>query len=125
MHHYQQLDVWRRGLTLSTELHRHARSARLSWSDRSLWDQITRAATSVPANVAEGALRGTGREFARYLSIAMASAAELHSLLILAGESGLLDADAAARWCREAVALRRMAAALRACANGFRQGRRP
>jgi len=125
MHHYQQLDVWRRGLTLSAELHRHARSSRPSWSDRSLWDQITRAATSVPANVAEGALRGTSREFVRYLSIAMASAAELHSLLILAGECGLTEAEATQRWCDEAVALRRMAAALRARATGDRPSRRP
>ncbi|MBI2407177.1 MAG: four helix bundle protein [Gemmatimonadetes bacterium] len=120
MHHYQQLDVWRRGLTLAAELHRHARSARPSWSDRSLWDQITRAATSVPANVAEGALRGGDREFARFLSIAMASAAELHSLLMLAGESELLSPDTAARWCDEAVALRKMTAALRARATGAR-----
>lgn len=124
MHHYQQLDIWRRGLTLSAELHRHARSVRPAWSDRSLLDQITRAATSVPANVAEGALRGTNREFARFLSIAMASAAELHSLLILAGESGLLEAEQAERWCDEAIALRRMAAGLRARANGDRQWRK-
>jgi len=124
MHHYQQLDIWRRGLTLSAELHRQARSSRPSWSDRSLWDQITRAATSVPANVAEGALRGTNREFSRFLSIAMASAAELHSLLILAGESGMLDTNLTQRWSDEAVALRKMAAALRARANGDRP-RRP
>jgi four helix bundle protein len=125
MHHDQQLDVWRRGLTLAAELHRHARSASPSRCDRSLGNQITRAATSVPANVAEGALRGTNREFARFLSIAMASAAELHSLLLLAGESELLSSEAAARWCDEAIALRRMAAALRARANGARPRERP
>ncbi len=75
---------------------------------------------SIPANVAEGALRGSNREFARFLGISMGSAAELHSLIQMALASGVLEEAEARTLTEEAVALRRMASALRARANGYR-----
>lgn len=120
MHHYEQLELWKRGIALAGQLHRASRAARANWSDRALWDQLSRAAMSIPANVAEGALRGSNREFARFLGIAMASAAELHSLIQMASVSGVLEAAEAGALTDEAVALRRMASALRARANGYR-----
>ncbi|HEY3286144.1 MAG TPA: four helix bundle protein [Gemmatimonadaceae bacterium] len=120
MHHYEQLELWKRGIALSGRLHRAARAARGNWSDRALWDQISRAATSIPANVAEGALRGSDREFARFLSISMGSAAELHSLIDIAAVGGVLDPTEARTLIAEVIALRRMASALRARANGNR-----
>jgi len=121
MHQYEQLDVWHRGIALAAALHRAARRVNPTWSDRKLWEQITRAAASVPANVAEGANRGSQREFARFLAIAMGSAAELHSLIQLAAASSVLGADEARVFSGEAVALRRMAGALRDRANGLQQ----
>ncbi|MFA6167937.1 MAG: four helix bundle protein [Gemmatimonadaceae bacterium] len=120
MHHYEQLELWKRGIALSGRLHRAARAARANWRDRALWDQISRAAISIPSNVAEGSLRGTNREFSRFLAIAMGSAAELHSLIQLALASGVLEEAEARSLADEAVALRRMASALRAHANGYR-----
>jgi len=120
MHRYEELELWQRGVALAAALHRASRTSRPTWSDRAMWEQITRAATSIPANVAEGALRGSDREFARFLAIAMGSAAELHSLLHLGGLSGLLPKGAAEDLAGEAVSLRRMAGALRARANGLK-----
>lgn len=120
MHHYEQLELWKRGVALAGQLHRASRASRANWSDRALWDQISRAAISVPANVAEGSLRGSNREFARFLGIAMGSAAELHSLIQMALASGVLEEATARSLTEEVVALRRMASALRARANGYR-----
>ncbi len=50
----------------------------------------------------------------------MASAAELHSLLRLAGESGALTDDEARALEAEAVSLRRMTSALRSRTLGLR-----
>jgi four helix bundle protein len=120
MHHYERLDLWKRGIALAGILHRAARDRQASWPDRAVWDQISRASLSIPSNVAEGAKRGTNREFARFLGIAMGSAAELHSLLQVAAQSGVLPEADARTLSAEALALRRMASALRARVNGNR-----
>lgn len=56
-----------------------------------LSSQIRRAATSVPANIAEGYGRGRPREFARFLSIANGSLKELETHLELCAKCGLLE----------------------------------
>ena len=56
-----------------------------------LRSQAIRAATSVPANIAEGCGRGTREEFARYVEIALASHNELDTHLRLAVQTGMLS----------------------------------
>lgn len=121
MHQYERLEIWTRGIQLAAQLQRMARVTRGAWPDRALWEQIARAAVSIPANVAEGAQRGSSAEFSRFLAISMGSAAELHSLLFLAAESDALDRERAHQLAGEAVELRRMAAALRARVQGRRR----
>lgn len=48
--------------------------------------QITRAAISIPSNIAEGAGRNSQIEFKRFLEIAMSSSFELETQLILIEE---------------------------------------
>jgi len=71
-------------------------------------DQMLRAAESIPANIAEGYGRGLGRDFARFLRVAAASAAELESHVLVAEASGRLGADS----CRPLVARSRRVRAL-------------
>jgi four helix bundle protein len=112
MHQYEQLTVWQRSMALAASLHGEARGAR-HYMDRTAWSQIMRAASSVPANIAEGAMRSSPRDFGNFLSIAMGSAAELHALLLIAAESGLIPADRARNAAHEARELRVMLVSLR------------
>ena len=55
-----------------------------------LTSQLLRASASVPANLAEGWSRATHKEFARYVSIARGSLAEVETFLLLAIRTGLV-----------------------------------
>ncbi len=56
-----------------------------------LTNQIRRAASSVPANIAEGCGRDGKKEFARFLNIALGSANELQYHLVLSRDLGYLE----------------------------------
>ena len=53
--------------------------------------QLLRAATSIPANIAEGHSRGTRKDYAHFVTIARGSFAETETLLLLIAKVGLLD----------------------------------
>jgi len=73
-----------------------------------LVSQFRRAATSVGANIAEGAAHVSPREFARYLQQALASAAEVEHHAAVAADLGALAAWDAAAVTEDARRLQRM-----------------
>ena len=84
---FEDLDVWKRACRLAVRIYAELKGCR----DYGLKDQMTRAAVSVPSNIAEGHERGTTKEFVRYLRIASGSAAELRTQLYIAQKIGVLE----------------------------------
>ena len=87
---FEDLEVWREGCDLAVEVYRLTRSGKLN-KDFGLRDQMTRAAVSIPSNVAEGKERETVAELTRYLYIAKGSSGELRTQLHIAHRIGYLD----------------------------------
>jgi four helix bundle protein len=80
---YQDLAVWQKSIELVVAAYRL--TARFPAREQyGLTDQIRRAATSVPANLAEGQARGYARDFRRFIMTAAGSLAELETHLIVA-----------------------------------------
>ena len=87
---YKELIVWQKSFDLAKEIYLITKS--LPEDEKyGLTSQIRRASVSIPSNIAEGANRGSPKEFIRFLHIAAGSAAELETQLLLAEEIGLLN----------------------------------
>jgi four helix bundle protein len=75
-----------------------------------LTSQLRRAASSVPANIAEGCGRNSAADFVRFLHIAAGSASELEYHLLLAQELKLLDNSMYANLTRDITEVKKMLA---------------
>lgn len=84
---YRDLDVWKRGMDLAESAYRLTTSFPRE-EMFGLTSQIRRAATSVPANIAEGWGRDGTNEFRQFLRIAQGSLRELETHLLLAERVG-------------------------------------
>jgi len=81
--HHKDLVVWQLAIDLVARIYDATRA--LPREERfGLISQMRRAAVSIPANIAEGAARGSRADFARFILIARGSLAELETLLIVA-----------------------------------------
>ncbi len=80
---HRGLIVWQKALDLAIDVYRV--SALFPGHERfGLTQQLRRAATSIPSNIAEGNGRGHLREYVHFLYVANGSLRELSSLLELA-----------------------------------------
>ena len=96
-HSFESLQVWKRASRLAVRIYQVLKDCR----DYGLKDQMTRAAVSVPSNIAEGYDRGSNPEFIRFLNIAKGSAAELRTQLYIAKEIGEIDQETMAELVEE------------------------
>jgi four helix bundle protein len=112
MQNHAKLFVWQRAHALTVEVHRASREVSGRRSP-GLVPQLLRACASIPANIAEGAGQETGAQFARFLTIAIASANETENHLVLVRDLDMLSHHHATPLITELCELRRMMLALR------------
>jgi len=87
---HTELEAWREGIALVKAMY-EATKGFPAEERYGLTSQNRRAAVSIPANIAEGAARGSQKEFLQFLIIARGSISELETLLTIAKEIGLLS----------------------------------
>jgi four helix bundle protein len=92
MRPHEDLDVWKKSIDFVVEIYKMTES--FPADERfGLTSQMRRASVSIPANIAEGAARQSGKEFLRFLSIAQGSTSEVETELLIAKRLGLIEPD--------------------------------
>ena len=83
MQDFRDLKVWQKAHHTTLAVYHH--TVGFPASERfGLTSQLRRAAVSIPANIAEGSVRSSDADFARFLHIALGSASEVDYYLLLA-----------------------------------------
>jgi four helix bundle protein len=111
MRDYTKIEAWRLADDLTVSVYEHTRSFPRE-EIYGLTSQLRRAAYSVPANVVEGALRESKKDYLHFLYIARGSLAETQYFVHLARRLNYLSAE-------EADALARQTKLTFACLHGL------
>jgi len=83
MHNFKELKVWKLGIDLTKSIFILTRD--FPAEERyGLTSQMTRCAVSIPSNIAEGCGKKFDKELHQFLNIALGSAFELETQLIIA-----------------------------------------
>jgi four helix bundle protein len=107
MRSFKDLKVWQKGHELTLSIYRATKSFPKD-EMYGLTSQLRRAAASIPANIAEGCVRGGGAEFRQFLRVALGSASELEYHILLSHELGYLDTSQYESFNSKATELKRM-----------------
>jgi len=89
---HKDLEVWKKAIDFVTNIYR----VTSNFPKEELYgitSQIRRASISIPSNIAEGAARNHSKEFRQFLYIALSSAAELNTHLIISGKLNFINAE--------------------------------
>jgi four helix bundle protein len=109
---HRDLVVWQKAMDLTVMIYGLAAKLPLSETYR-LVTQLTRAAASVPANIAEGHARGSRRDYANFLAVAKGSLMETETFVMLTVRLNYLNDDQAAPVLRLIAEISKMLTALR------------
>src|SRR3954469_55115 len=83
MKNFKQLIIWEKGFQIAVDSYALIRSFPAE-EKFGLASQISRCATSIPSNIAEGSSRTSDKDYRRFLEIALGSSYELETQLMIA-----------------------------------------
>ena len=83
MKNFRELRIWQKGLLIAKQSYLLTSSFPKE-EKFGLSSQMTRAAVSISSNIAEGSSRSSGKDYTRFLQIALGSAFELETQLLIA-----------------------------------------
>ena len=104
---FKKLLVWQKAHALAVNVHAVAGRMR-GPAHLSLRSQLSRASMSIDANISEGRGRPTERDFVRFLNIAISSAHEVESHLLMAKDTGALPKADCLMLLEQLIEVRRM-----------------
>lgn len=90
MKNYKELIIWRKGIDLVKQS--YLLSDCLPKAEK--YGLISRAAVSIPANIAEGSSRTSDKDYARFLKIVLGPAFEVQTYLVIIKEMNWANDEA-------------------------------
>lgn len=118
---YRELKVWQRAMDVVEQV--YTLTEGFPDSERySLTQQIRRTAVSIPSNIAEGNARRSTKDYARFMSIAIGSLAELETQIEIASRVDYLGDEQASGLHSELVEIGRMLRAIESKLRGYVRG---
>ena len=108
---YRELTVWQKSMDLTVKIYALTRS--FPGDERyGITSQMRRAASSIPANIAEGQARRTTGEFLQSLGIARGSLAELETFVLLSTKLEMITPKNSEHLLRDCAEISKMLNAL-------------
>lgn len=92
MRNFRELTVWQKGFDVTKKIYELVVSLPAE-EKYGLRSQLTRAAISIPSNIAEGASRSSDQEFRHFLEISLGSCFEIETQLLLVVEQNWLEKE--------------------------------
>jgi len=92
MHNFKELKIWQDSMDIVEDIYKESKDFPKN-EQFGLVSQINRCSVSIPSNIAEGSGRESNKDFRRFLSIALSSAFELETQLIIASHIGFIKND--------------------------------
>lgn len=92
MNKFKDLKIWQESIDLAVDVYKLTRTFP-SEERFGLTSQLNRAVVSISSNIAEGAGRNNPKEFKQFLGIALGSACEIESQLIISRKLDLITEE--------------------------------
>lgn len=90
MHRFKDLEIWKRSRLFCSKIY----IVTSNFPDNEkfgITNQLRRASVSIPSNIAEGSSRTSNKEFSRFLEIAIGSAYEIETQLLISNDLNFLE----------------------------------
>ncbi len=92
MRNFKELKIWQKGFEIAVDTYKLVDSFPKS-EKYALAQQITRAASSISSNIAEGSSRRSEKDYYRFIEISLGSSFELETQLLIAKAVNFGDAE--------------------------------
>lgn len=90
MHRFKDLEIWKRSRIFCSKI--YAETTNFPENEKfGITNQLRRASVSIPSNIAEGSSRASNKEFSRFLEIAIGSAYEIETQLLISNDLKFLE----------------------------------
>lgn len=90
MHRFKDLEIWKRSRIFCSKI--YAETANFPENEKfGITNQLRRASVSITSNIAEGSSRASNKELSRFLEIAIGSAYEIETQLLISNDLKFLE----------------------------------